>query len=141
MSNSSQQIVPMLSYENGVEAMRWLCEAFGFVETTKMLDESGRLAHGELSYGANIIMLASPTKDYQSPRRHREVCETAAKWYEVPYIINGVLVFVDDIEEHYGRAKEYGAVLLSELETGGPGTRYRVEDMEGQRWMFMQKQR
>jgi hypothetical protein len=32
-----------------------------------------------------------------------------------------------------------GAVILSGLEAGGPGLRYRVEDFEGQRWMFMQK--
>jgi PhnB protein len=139
MSNSGQHIIPMLSYENGVEAMKWLCEAFGFVETTRMLDDSGRLVHGELSYGTNMIMLASPTTMYQSPKHHREVCDVAAKWYEVPYIINGLLIYVDDIETHYRRAKEYGVVFLSDLETGGPGTRYRVEDLEGQRWMFMQR--
>jgi len=135
-----QQIIPMLAYENGVEAMEWLCQAFGFAAITQWLDDSGRLSHGEIAMGESLIMLASPTPDYQSPRHHRSVCEAAAKWYTVPYIINGVLVYVDDIENHFKTAKENGAVILSEIETGGPGTRYRAEDLEGQRWMFIQKQ-
>jgi uncharacterized glyoxalase superfamily protein PhnB len=134
-----QQIIPMLSYEDGVKAIEWLCEVFGFEEKTRWVDDSGRLSHGEIAIGEHIIMLASPTPDYQSPRHHREVCETAAKWNKVPYIINGVLVYVDDIEAHFKKAKERGATILSEIETGGPGTRYRAEDLEGQRWMFMQK--
>jgi uncharacterized glyoxalase superfamily protein PhnB len=136
---SNQQIIPMLAYENGAAAMDWLCKAFGFTEKIRMLDDKGRLAHGELVLGDDIIMLAAPTEDYQSPKRHRQTCETAAKWYSIPYIINGVLVLVDDVETHYRRAKEHGATILSNIETGGPGIRYRVEDLEGQRWMFMQK--
>ena len=39
-----QQIIPMLAYENGVEAMDWLCKVFGFTEKTKWLDDAGRLS-------------------------------------------------------------------------------------------------
>lgn len=139
MSNNDPQIVPMLSYENGVAAMEWLCNAFGFSEKNKILDDAGTLMHGELQMGSGSIFLASPSEAYQSPKHHRQVCEAAAKWYQSPYIINGVLVYVDDIEAHYQRAKAYGANILSDIETGGPGTRYRVEDLEGQRWMFMER--
>ena len=62
----------------------------------------------------------------------------AAAWSETPYIINGVLIYVDDVEAHFARANARGATILSGLEHGGPGTRYRAEDLEGQRWMFMQ---
>ena len=134
-----QQIIPMLAYENGVEAMDWLCKVFGFTEKTKWLDDNGRLSHGEITMGESMVMLAEPSPDYQSPKHHREVCKAAAKWHEVPYIINGVLVYVDDIESHFKAAKAGGATILSEIETGGPGTRYRAEDLAGQRWMFMQK--
>ena len=34
-------------------------------------------------------------------------------------------------------AKAAGAVILSEPEDGPPARRYRVEDLEGHRWMFM----
>ncbi|MEO5975937.1 MAG: VOC family protein [Chryseolinea sp.] len=139
MSANSQHIIPMLSYENGIAAMEWLSKAFGFSEKEKMLDDNGNLAHGELAWGDSIIILATPTRDYQCPKHHREICEDAAKWSEVPYIINGVLIFVDDIEKHYQRVKEFGVTFLSDIETGGPAARYRAEDLEGQRWMFMQK--
>ena len=139
MSAENTQIIPMLAYEDGVAAMDWLCKAFGFSEKAKMLDEDGKLAHGELGLGTGTIMVASPTKDYQSPRHHRQVCDIAAKWSRSPYIINGVLVFVDDIEEHFQRARKHGATILSEIESGGPGSRYRVEDIEGHRLMFMER--
>jgi PhnB protein len=139
MSETTMQIIPMLSYEDGIAAMDWLCRVFGFSEKTRMVDENGRLAHGEIVLGTGMIMLASPSPAYQSPKHHRQVCEQAARWYEVPYIINGVLVYVEDVENHFQKAKALGAVILSGLEAGGPGLRYRVEDFEGQRWMFMQK--
>lgn len=139
MPNKGPQIIPMLSYEDGIAAMNWLCKVFGFSETTRMVDDNGILTHGEISLGDGVIMLASPTPDYQSPKRHRQVCKDTAKYYAVPFIINGVLVCIEDVKSHYQRSKEHGATILSDLEDGGPGLRYRVEDLEGHRWMFIQK--
>lgn len=139
MSNTTTQIIPMLAYEDGVAAMDWLRKVFGFTERSRMLDDKGRLTHGELMLGSSMIMLSSPTPEYQSPKHHRQVCEATAKWYKVPYIINGILVLVDDLEKHYQQAKERGATILTGIEIDGPGPRYRAEDLEGQRWMFMQK--
>jgi uncharacterized glyoxalase superfamily protein PhnB len=136
---NAQVVVPMLTYEDGIAAMEWLCKSFGFSENLRMLDEKKRLIHGELTWGNMKIMLASSIENYQSPKHHRQVCELAAKWYQSPYIVNGLLVYVDDIEKHYQRAKESGAVILSEIEKDYPGARYRAEDLEGQRWMFMEK--
>jgi hypothetical protein len=42
-------------------------------------------------------MLGYPSADYQSPRHHAQVCEHARKWSETPYIVDGVLVYVDDL--------------------------------------------
>ena len=129
----------MLSYEDGVKAMEWLCKVFGFTEQTRWLDDDGILTHGEISMGEEIIMLAQPTPYYQSPNHHRQVCTQADKWLRVPYVINGVLAYVDDVDAHFERAKAGGVALLSEIEEGGPGRRYRAADLEGQRWMFMQR--
>jgi len=90
--------------------------------------------------GDGLIMLATPTPDYESPRRHRQTCEQAGKWSSVPYIIDGVLVYVDDVDAHYERARAAGATFLSEIEEGGPGRRYRAEDLEGHRWFFFQRE-
>jgi PhnB protein len=129
----------MISYENGVTAMEWLQRVFGFRETVRHIEPDGRLSHGEMEAGDGLIMLASPTLDYQSPRHHREVCEHARKWSSVPWIIDGILVYVDDLDRHFMRAKNEGATILSDIESGPPGRRYRVEDIEGHRWFFFEK--
>jgi uncharacterized glyoxalase superfamily protein PhnB len=132
-------VVPMIAYEDGNAAMDWLIEAFGFVEADRRISPDGRLTHGELEAGGGLVMLAAPTPDYQSPKHHRETCEAARKWSRVPYIIDGVLVQVDDVEAHCARARAAGAVILSEPETTDDGRRYRAEDIEGHRWMFEEK--
>ena len=127
-------VIPMIAYENGPEAMDWLIRAFGFKERDRRV-EAGRLTHGELDTGGGVVMLATPSLHYHGPKRHREECDTARAWHDVPYIIDGVLVYVDDIDSHYRRAKENGATILSALED----KRYRAEDLEGHRWMFLQR--
>jgi len=130
----------MLAYENGPAALDWLCKAFGFREKTRMLDKSGRLSHGEVEVeGGGLIMLATPTSGYESPKHHREHCEAAQRWSTVPWVIDGVLVYVADVEKHFRQAKAAGARILSEIEDGFPGKRYRAEDCEGHRWMFLEK--
>lgn len=136
---SSPTVIPMLSYEDGAAALTWLASAFGFVERARMVDAAGRLTHGEMEVGGGgLIMLATPSADYESPKRHQVVCERMRRWHAVPWVIDGVLVYVDDIDAHFARANAAGATMLSEIENGFPGRRYRVEDLEGHRWMFMQ---
>ena len=130
-------VVPFLTYEDGIAALEWLAEVFGFTETTRFTSSDGRLSHGEMSIGDGVIMLASPSPYYEGPKRHRGNCEIAASWSTLPGIIDGVLIFVEDVDEHYARAKAAGAVILSVPEDGPPARRYRVEDLEGHRWMFM----
>lgn len=134
-----QGVVPMIAYADGVAAMEWLAGAFGFEETRRSLDADGRLTHGEMSTGRGVIMLASPTPHYEGPREHRGHCAAAATWSNVPWVIDGVLVVVDDIDNHLARASAAGAALLSGIEPGPEGGRlYRAEDVEGHRWMFLQ---
>jgi uncharacterized glyoxalase superfamily protein PhnB len=138
-SQSTQTVVPMLAYADGPAALDWLVRVFGFREQTRLLDGAGRLAHAVLSVGDGIVMLATPSPDYEGPRRHREHCEPARRWSEVPWIIDGVLVLVDDVAAHFDRAQREGARILSPLEPGPPAARYRAEDVEGHRWMFMER--
>jgi len=135
-----QTVIPMLAYENGVAAIEWLKEAFGFEENSEMrMLENGRLAHAELKAGDNLIMLATPSPDYESINKHRKHCQQTDKWLSVPWVVNGLLVYVDDVSKHFEKAKASGAEILSEIEDGFPGKRYRCADIEGHRWMFMQK--
>jgi uncharacterized glyoxalase superfamily protein PhnB len=89
---------------------------------------------------SGLIMLATATPKYESPKHHREHCEQAQAWSAVPWVIDGVLVYVDDVDAHYRRAVQAGARILTEPEDGPPARRYRVEDLEGHRWMFMQRE-
>jgi uncharacterized glyoxalase superfamily protein PhnB len=136
---STPDVIPMISYEDGMAALDWLRRAFGFKETARQAGPDGRLAHGEMRAGRGLIMLASPTPDYQGPKRHREACDAARRWSRVPWVIDGVLVVVDHVERHFARAKAAGAVILSKIEEGPPGKRYRAEDLEGHRWFFIER--
>jgi uncharacterized glyoxalase superfamily protein PhnB len=139
MTDKYPAVIPMVAYEDGVAAMDWLSLAFGFRERARMVGENGLLSHGEMEAGEGMIMLATPSPRYQGPKRHREECEAARRWSEVPFVIDGVLVYVDDVAAHFERARDAGATILSEVESGGPGKRYRAEDLEGHRWMFMER--
>ena len=79
-------VIPMLSYEDGAAALDWLARAFGFVEQRRMMHE-GRLAHGEMQAGDGMIMLATPSPDYEGPRRHRATgpveAVVAAAWRDL----------------------------------------------------------
>ena len=134
-------VSPMIAYEDASAAIAWLVKAFGFREQLRYTEDDGTVTHAELTTGGGgLIMLATPTPDYVSPRRHRESCEQARKWSESPYVIDGVLVEVDDVDAHFALAKEAGATILSEPEDVDVGVRqYRVEDPEGHRWMFSQQ--
>jgi uncharacterized glyoxalase superfamily protein PhnB len=112
----------MLSYE---DAGRWS-------------DSDGRVTHVNMQFDSQPADARLAGADYQSPRHHAEDCEQARKWSSVPYVVDGVLVQVDDIDAHYARSVDAGAKILSELEDNpGIGQRqYRAEDLEGHRWMF-----
>jgi uncharacterized glyoxalase superfamily protein PhnB len=139
MSEPYPTVIPMIAYENGPEAMDWLARAFGFRERTRMLGEGGRLSHGEMEAGDGVIMLASPSPHYHGPKKHRAESDAARLWSEVPYIIDGVLVYVDNLDSHFAQAMAAGATILSPVETSPNGKRYRAEDLEGHRWMFVER--
>ena len=74
---------------------------------SRRADDRGRLA-----------MIASTNPAYESPTAHRQHCEAADAWLISPYVVDGALVYVDDIDAHYARAVAAGAATLSEIEDG-----------------------
>ncbi|MGH9198235.1 MAG: VOC family protein [Acidimicrobiia bacterium] len=140
MPDNYPSVIPMIAYEDGIGALEWLAKAFGFREGMRLTGPDGTLSHGEMEAGDGVIMLATPTPAYESPKRHLETCERARRWSAVPWIIDGVLVYVDDLDAHYRRAKAAGATILSEIEEEPPSRRYRAEDFEGHRWFFFQRE-
>ncbi|TMC13273.1 MAG: hypothetical protein E6J30_00020, partial [Chloroflexi bacterium] len=117
-------VIPMIAYEDGPAALDWLARVFGFRERARMTAPGdGHLTHGEMETGSGVIMLATPSPHYHGPKKHREECAHAARWSEVPYIVDGVLVYVDDAKAHYERARAGGATILSPLEDDEYGSK------------------
>jgi uncharacterized glyoxalase superfamily protein PhnB len=127
-------VTPMISYEDAGAAADWLVHAFGFRETLRYTEDSGQVTHVELEIGDGMVMLGTPP-GYVNPLHLRE--KEAGKAWDSPYVIDGVHVSVEHVDAHFAHAKEAGATILSEPKDQAFGERhYRVEDLEGHRWMF-----
>ena len=135
----TQRIYPMIAYEDTAAAIDWLTEAFGFAERgERYVMEDGTIGHAELDAGGATVMLATPNREYQSPKSHRETCADAARWLDNPWVIDGLLVLVDDLDAHHAQAVAARANVIRPLEEGPDGRLYTAEDLEGHRWMFQQ---
>lgn len=136
---SHPTVVPMLAYADGPAALDWLANAFGFTETARWIGDDGLLSHGELEVpGGGTIMVATPSAAYRGPAAHAASCDEAAAWLDHPYVVDGVLVHVADVDAHFARAVAAGATPLCEPMDAPPGRLYRCADLEGHRWMFLQ---
>jgi PhnB protein len=132
-------MIPMLTYEDVGAAADWLSTAFGFRPSGEQYrDDEGRVTHAELAYGDGEVMLGFASPEYRSPRRHAQECEQAAKWLDNPYVVDGVLVQVDDLDAHLERARSAGAEILRGPDDQPFGRLYTAADVEGHRWMFVQ---
>src|SRR6266568_516747 len=108
---AEQRVIPMLAYEDAGLAAEWISKVF----------------------------VGHPSEAYQGPRRHAQACALARQWLESSFIVDGLVVYIDDVDTHFGRAKRGGAKILSEPESNERQRQYRVEDLEGHRWMFAQR--
>lgn len=134
---SAQRVIPMLAYEDAGRAAEWICHAFGFREVQRFADRGGTVTDVllERDDGATVLV-GHPHDAYEGPRKHAEHCAAAAHWLDRPVIVDGLVVYVDDIETHHAAAVTAGARILSGLETNPLQRQYRAEDLEGHRWMF-----
>ncbi len=139
----TQRIIPMIAYEDAAVAIDWLTKAFGFTEREgqRYTDDKGIVGHAELELDGEVVMLATPNPEYQSPKTHRESCDSAASWLDNPWVIDGLFVEVDDIDTHHARAVEAGANVIRPLGHSEDAEMriYTAEDLEGHRWMFGQR--
>jgi PhnB protein len=136
------RVIPMLAYEDAGQAADWICRAFGFREVRRFTDDRDTVTDVLLERpdGATVLV-GHPNDAYEGPRKHAEHCATAAKWLDRAVIVDGLVVYVDDVEAHHGAAVKAGARIISGLETNPLQRQYRVEDLEGHRWMFATRAR
>lgn len=140
MTRTRQSVVPHISYENVGAAVEWLTRAFGFEEhpEERYTNGDGRVTHAELEIGGGIVMLGWPGPEYRGPTRHAETCAEAHAWLSVPWNVDGIMVYVNDVDAHFERARAAGATILREPTGEEYGRLYNAADLEGHRWMFMQ---
>ena len=103
----------MFSYENCAAALDWLARAFGFRERTRMPEPDGRIGHAEMETDHGVIMLASGPAGYENPATRCKRYESIREWLTVPWVVDGVLVYVDHVDAHYERAQRAGENSLS----------------------------
>jgi len=127
------RIIPSLVYKDAKKAITWLCDAFGFRKDVVYDTEEGKVAHAQLTYKGNMIMLGSADSGSEYAKLVRMPGDVGGFITQSPYII------IDDneIESHYERAKKMGAQIILELKSEDYGGKnYTCRDPEGHVWNF-----
>jgi uncharacterized glyoxalase superfamily protein PhnB len=107
-------LMPGLRYDDLGAALEWLHETFGIHEHLRWVEpETGKVRHAEMRAGDDGYIELSDNPE------------------------NGILVFVDDVDAHFERARAAGAKIESEPADQPWGLRqYTARDLEGNLWGF-----
>jgi len=122
----NQTITPYLLYEDCDAALDFLARAFGFEELLRYTGAEGYVNHAETRLGDASVYMGDPGPQYRNPKNtgHESV---------------GIYVVVDDVDNHYDRAKSEGAEITEEPTDQDYGhRRYSARDPEGHHWYFAQ---
>lgn len=124
-SSGTQRFVPMLGYRDAAAAIPFLCKAFGFEERFRYPMPDGSIGYAELGYGESVVALASADQafGFVSPK-------------DLPAQHCQIKCIVDDVDAHFGTAREAGATVIAEPQNHYGERMYRAVDIEGHRWIF-----
>ncbi len=120
------RIVPHLIYDDVGAAVTWLCRVFGFSERTwaRHLHADGTVGRTQLQVYDSVMTVGPPSVHGQSPSGG---------------VSSMLLVYIDDVDAHYERARAEGASIVTPLEELPWGDRrYQASDPEGHQWTFAQ---
>jgi uncharacterized glyoxalase superfamily protein PhnB len=118
-----QTIYPVLKYRDARAALDFLEQAFGFERRAVYDGENGGIAHAELIFQDEVIMLGSEGEG--DPLFNQGVGRTT------------VYLVVEDPDALYERAKAAGGEVLMEPTDQEYGSRdFAVRDLEGNIWSF-----
>jgi uncharacterized glyoxalase superfamily protein PhnB len=121
-----QTIFPILRYDDAREAIRWLCDAFGFAEVFSVPETGEYVRHARLKLGTNVIMVGSvrPDDGIASPAALGAATQMLA-------------VYIEDPDSHFARAQAAGAKIVAPPYDTDFGSReYHVLDLERHPWTF-----
>jgi predicted enzyme related to lactoylglutathione lyase len=116
-------VLPHVPYRNVEDAIAWLTRAFGFTEHYRY-GEPGAASGAQVGLCKAVLML----------HRARPGSSTPA---QLGASTQSLTVFLDDVENHFQRAKSNGAKILEEPhETEYGEFQYAAEDCDGHHWLF-----
>ena len=121
-------IIPSLRYRNAPAAIEWLSDVFGFQKNLVVPDESGGIAHAQLSFGDGMMMLGS-VRDNEWGRFIKQPDEISGAATQSIYLV------VPDADVIYERAKNAGAeILIAVRDEEYGGRSFSCRDLEGHLW-------
>src|SRR5437016_547930 len=119
-------LIPLLVYADIPAAHDFLVAAFGFESGGVERNADGVAVHAEVRLGDQKIWLHRVTAEH-------EMGSPGTKGV----MGSGLVVYVDNVDAHYERARAAGAKIDSEPTDQPYGQReYGVRDPEGHRWWF-----
>lgn len=126
MDNSSvpcNTLLPHIVYRNVAEAGAWLTRVFGFAELYRYGDPVSGI---QMRLGNAVIMISGSRDGRESPA----VAGCCTQM---------LTIFLDNVDPHYAKSRQEGAILVEELNETIYGERqYGVLDLDGHRWLFSQ---
>ena len=123
-------IIPALRYRDANAAIEFLCKAFGFTKHLIVPDNSGGIAHAQLTLGKGMIMLGS-ARDDEFGRLLVPPTDATAPTTQSLYLV------VSDADVHCEHSREAGATIIIEPKDEDYGGRgYTCRDPEGHVWSF-----
>ena len=117
-------IVPILVYEDVGAALEFLSRAFGFTERL-CAEWGGAIRHAQMDIGGGSIMMGKQGGPFKAPSG-----DTVSQYAHVS---------VDNVDQHFAKAKSEGAAILKEPADMPFGVRqYTAKDIGGHWWTFSQ---
>jgi PhnB protein len=118
------RVTPYLSIDGAADAIEFYCDVLGATERGRMAGPDGKIGHAELTIGESVIMLSDAFPEAGAP---------------TPKALGGsavtVMVYVEDVDDVFGRAVQRGAKEISPVQDQFYGDRSgQFEDPFGHRW-------
>ena len=127
-----QRITTRIAYEDPDAALEFLERAFGFPERKRMRieDQDGSIILTEIQIADSYLMIGpASSHDIASPRSTGSPTES-------------LMIYVDDVDGHFLRARANGAVIIADpCDQYWGDRRYEAKDLEGHLWFFHERTR
>jgi uncharacterized glyoxalase superfamily protein PhnB len=113
-------IYATLTYDDVPAAIDFLCRAFGFEQHMIHRGPNGEVAHGELRFAGDFVMVGERRDD-----------DLGTSGTQLVYVV------VDDIDAHHERAAAAGAeIIRAPFDTDYGSRDYQAKDPGGNVWAF-----